>query len=133
MVRQSEEPSASEDQEVPAPETFDFRREMRETRLSLDSLLAEGQVEEAEAYLEQRRLLFVQNGYYIRKLNTAYFAFYGTYADNPAAVSFIEPQLRAIRRDSGSLGEFLDRVSQIAKPSQLETLARAAGWQPDSD
>ena len=69
------------------PPPFDFAVEMRETRLTVDDMLAEGRIEEAEAYMEERRQVFVENGYPIRKLNQAYFAFYGTYADLPAAVS----------------------------------------------
>lgn len=65
---------------VPAePPAFDFGREMDTTRRRVDELLAEGQVEEAEAYMEERRTLFFDNGYLIRKLNQAYFAFYGGY------------------------------------------------------
>ena len=133
-VERLEEGSPSpEVQDHRAPDAFDFRREMRETRLGLDRLLAEGRVEEAEVYLERRRQLFVQNGYYIRKLNTAYFAFYGTYADNPASVSVIEPQLRTVRDDAGDLATFLNKVSQITTERQLEMMAREAGWEPDND
>jgi len=54
---------------------------MRETRIRVDKLLAQGRIEEAEAYMEERRQEFVAHGYYIRKLNQAYFAFHGAYAD----------------------------------------------------
>ena len=60
---------------------FDFRAEMHTTRVNTDALLAAGKITEAEAYMEQRRQIFVKNGYSIRKLNQAYFAFYGAYAD----------------------------------------------------
>ena len=53
---------------------FDFRTEMRLTRVRADELLAAGQIAEAEAYMEQRRLYFWENGYRLRKLNQAYFA-----------------------------------------------------------
>ena len=75
-------------------DAFDFAAEMRETRLRTDELLGEGNIEEAEEYMEQRRQLFVAHGYYIRKLNQAYFAFHGTYADSPASVS---TRIRAAR------------------------------------
>ena len=113
--------------EPPAGE-FDFDREMRVTRLRLDELLADGEVKEAEAYLEERRLAFVANGHQLRKLNNAWFAFHGTYADSPAAVSPIEAQLRAVRAEAAGLGAFLDRVSAIAEVGELEAMARAAGW-----
>ena len=103
---------------------------MRATRLHLDELLAAGEVEEAERYLEGRRRQFVENGIFIRKLNNAWFAFYGTYADSPSATSQIEPQLQAVRAHAGSLAAFLARISGITHPTDLERLARAAGWQP---
>src|SRR5690606_25008448 len=63
----------------PPPPAFDLGAEMHETRVTVDQLLADGRVEEAEAYMEARRQVFVANGYLIRKLNQAYFAFYGGY------------------------------------------------------
>ncbi len=93
---------------------FDFAREMQETRLTVDAMLAEGRVEEAEAYMEERREVFVENGYPIRKLNQAYFAFYGTYADLPAAVSPIGDQVKRFRELVPDLGEFLGEVSEIS-------------------
>ena len=92
------------------PPPFDFATEMRETRLKVDEMLAEGQIEEAEAYMEERRRLFVDNGYPIRKLNQAYFAFYGTYADLPAAVSPIGDQVKRFRELVPDLGEFITTV-----------------------
>ena len=132
VQRSPYQPPALEQQDQPASGAFDFRREMRETRLHLDELLADGRVRESEAYLEDRRALFVLNGYQFRKLNTAYFAFYGTYADDPASVSLVEPQLRAVRAASEDLAEFLGKVSRVTSESQLEELARAAGWKPES-
>ncbi len=114
----------------PPADVFDFDREMRVTRLRLDELLADGRVAEAETYLEERRLAFVANGHQLRKLNNAWFAFHGTYADSPAAVSPIEAQLRTVRAQAADLGAFLDRVSAIAEVGELEAMARAAGWEP---
>ena len=71
-----------------------------------------------------------EQGHNIRKLNTAWFAFHGTYADGPASISPIEPQLRTIRADSEDLAEFLDRVAVIDEDGELERLAREAGWRP---
>ena len=48
-----EEPE--EETPPPEPPPFDFRAEMRETRVRADELLAEGQIEEAETYMEERR------------------------------------------------------------------------------
>ena len=61
----------------------DFGALMRETRVTVDQLLAEGDIEEAESYMEEQRKLLIASGHPIRKLNQAYFAFYGTYAHSP--------------------------------------------------
>ncbi len=106
---------------------FDFRAEMHRTRLTVDALLAQGKVTEAEAYMEQRRQLFVQNGYYIRKLNQAYFAFYGAYADVPGGAAGedpVGPAVRALRAQSRSLAEFLNRIAWM---TSFEDLQRAIG------
>ncbi|MFH1141086.1 MAG: hypothetical protein V1724_05355 [Chloroflexota bacterium] len=107
----------------PCPQDrFCFQQEMRQTRGQVEQLLAQGKVEEAEAYMEQRRLLFVANGYYIRKLNQAYFAFHGTYADSPASVSPIYEQLLEVRQASPSLGAFIRRVAGISSYSEFTDL-----------
>ena len=96
------------------PPPFDFRAEMHITRVRADELLAEGKIEEAEAYMELRRQFFWQNGYAIRKLNQAYFAFYGAYADvpgGPAGEDPVGPAVRALRAQSASLADFLNRIS----------------------
>ncbi len=119
---------------TPEPGVFDFRREMRRTRETLDAMLAAGDVAGAEAHLEERRREFTANGYPIRRLNTAWFAFYGTYADGPASGSSpIEPQLRTLRADSAGLAEFLDRAAAIDEEGDLERLAREAGWRPTGE
>lgn len=97
----------------PSPGVFDFNREMRLTRQEVDRLLGEGKVEEAERYMEARRQVFVQNGYPLRKLNQAYFAFHGTYAESPASVSPIAGQLQALRQTSPSLGAFIATVARF--------------------
>ena len=103
----------SEESEPTEPPPFDFNKEMHATRLRVDELLAEGKVEEAEAYMEERREVFVQEGYYIRKLNQAYFAFHGTYADTPASVSPIHEELKKVRSNSASIGEFIRTVARF--------------------
>lgn len=109
--------------DIPRP-VFDFRKEMHETRLNVDRMLAEGRIEEAEAYMEARRLLFWENGYPIRKLNQAYFAFYGAYADVPGGAAGedpVGPAVRALRAQSGSLAEFLNRIAWMTSFEELRT------------
>jgi hypothetical protein len=75
---------------------FDFNREMREIRKLVDIYLAQGEIERAEGFMEQKRQYLTSKGYYIRKLNQAYFAFYGTYADRPTAISPIGLELKKL-------------------------------------
>lgn len=98
---------------------FDFAAEMRETRVTLDSMLADGRIEEAERYLEERRRLFVAAGYGIRKLNQAYFAFHGTYALTPASVSPVGEELEELRGYFPTLGEFLAATRKISTHAEL--------------
>jgi len=102
---------------------FDFRAEMHETRVKADELLAKGKIEEAEAYMEQRRLVFWQNGYLLRKLNQAYFAFHGAYADVPGGAAGedpVGPAVRALRAKSQSLEEFIDTIAWMTSFEQLQ-------------
>lgn len=113
---------------LPSPEPgFDFRKEMRETRLEAERLLAAGKTAGAEAYMEQRRKLFVDNGYNIRKLNQAYFAFHGTYADSPGSVSPIGPQLAQLFQRAGSLGRFLKTVEGVRSTADFRRLLERFG------
>ena len=110
--------------EAPQPPAFDFRAEMAETRVEVDRLLAAGQVAEAEAYMEERRQMFVNRGYPIRVLNQAYFAFYGAYADTPGASGTdpVGPTVLALREQSGSLREFLTVVGGVTSFEELQAL-----------
>jgi hypothetical protein len=104
---------------------FDFAGEMRETRQRVDELLADGAIQEAEAYMEERRELFVDNGFHIRVLNQAYFAFNGTYAESPASVSPIADQLHRFRALTPDLGTFVETMSKVSSYRQfLDALNR---------
>jgi hypothetical protein len=121
-----EEPPASASPAQPAePPAFDFQKEMHLTRINVDRLLAEGKVKEAEDYMEERRVFFWDHGYRIRKLNQAYFAFYGAYADEPAGAAGEDPvgaAVRQLRAQSPSLSVFLNRISWISSFEQLQQL-----------
>ncbi len=118
-------PRPPEQPQPPQPAAgFDFRAEMHETRVHADELLAAGKIQEAEDYMEQRRVLFVSRGYRIRKLNQAYFAFYGSYADEPGATGSdpIGPALRDLRYYSGSLISFITQVRGVTTLDELRAL-----------
>ena len=95
------------------PEAFNFDPAMRETRVRTEELLAEGKIEEAEAYMEERRLFLADNGIFIRKINQAYFAFHGSYATSAASISPIDAQLRELQSRSGSLEGFIKTVGRF--------------------
>ena len=102
---------------------FNFNTEMHTTRVHVDELLAQGKITEAETYMEQRRLFFWQNGYAIRKLNQAYFAFYGAYADipgGPAGEDPVGPAVRALRAQSATLTVFLKTIARMDSFQQLQ-------------
>ncbi|OGO34030.1 MAG: hypothetical protein A2W35_14015 [Chloroflexi bacterium RBG_16_57_11] len=112
------------------PPAFDFNTEMHTTRVNVDQLLAEGKIDEAEAYMEQRRQYFWENGYSIRKLNQAYFAFYGAYADEPLGPAGEDPvgaAVRALRAKSPSLAQFLFTISQMTSFEQLKQAVEDTG------
>jgi hypothetical protein len=108
--------------DLPRP-PFDFRAEMHDTRVTTDALLAEGKIEEAEKYMEERRLIFLQNGYLLRKINQAYFAFYGAYADVPGGAAGkdpVGPAVRTLREQSDSLADFINRIAWMTDFAQLQ-------------
>lgn len=92
---------------------FKFNEEMQETRKEVDKLLAVGKIRVAEKYMEQRRKIFVDNGFQIRKLNQAFFAFNQTYAQNPASDSPIGEQLKRYRNAITDLGVFVKNVANF--------------------
>lgn len=103
---------------------FDFQAEMAATRVRVDELLAEGKIDEAEVYMEARRRFFAENGYLIRKLNQAYFAFYGAYADTPGATGSdpVGPAVLALREQSPSLRAFMTQIAGVSTFEELEGL-----------
>lgn len=115
--------SPAEPGEPPSPPAFDFRDEMRKTRVTVDELLAEGEIEAAEDYMEARRQVFWDHGYRLRKLNQAYFAFYGAYADEPGGAAGEDPVGEAVRNlyaNSPSLAAFLKRIAWMTSFEELQ-------------
>ncbi len=112
------------------PAVFNFNAEMHATRVQVDKLLAAGKITEAEAYMEAQRRVFWDNGYQIRKLNQAYFAFYGAYADIPEGAAGEDPvgaAVRTLRANSPSLAAFLNRMAWFSSYQQLKQAAGQTG------
>ena len=104
-------------------ERVDAGAELRKLRVEVDELLAAGQIDTAEALMEQRRQELVGRGVYIRKINQAYFAFtnlYGGAAGSPGATSPIGPKIDELRRRSGSLRSFVRIVGGVTSVAKLD-------------
>ena len=105
------------------PETdadFDFNREMRGIRKAVDVYLAQGEVEQAEVFMTAKRRYLADNGYYIRKLNQAYFAFHGAYADSPTSISPIGDEMKQLREQGDSLADFLETAATMSSRQDLK-------------
>jgi hypothetical protein len=77
--------------------------------------------------MNARRDELQQHGYAIRKLNQAYFAFYGSYAEGYAASPTNPiPALLQRLRARGSLAEFLFAVRNVTTVAQLRALANTS-------
>mgnify|MGYP001561669786 FL=1 len=113
------QPAGGISQSLPAAPEFDFDREMREIRQTVDSYLSRGEIGPAENFMKESRDSLAAKGYNIRKLNQAYFAFYGTYSDSPTSINPIGSELRELRAKSASPKDFLDRASVLTSHQQL--------------
>ncbi|MGE0600224.1 MAG: hypothetical protein AB7J35_13830 [Dehalococcoidia bacterium] len=110
----------------PAP-TVDFNEVMRSLRLQVDDLLKAGKVTEAEQLMEEKRQYLNDNGFSIRKLNQAYFAFYGTYADSPQSSNPIGPKIEAVWDKTQDVGLFLRIMREVTSVSDLDRALTALG------
>lgn len=101
---------------------FNYGVEMDITRRRVDELLTAGDVEAAEAYMEERRAWFVANGYLLRRINQAYFAFYGGYqtgAPGVAGADPVGPAVRALLDASPSIHDWVVTMRDITTREQL--------------
>lgn len=96
---------------------------LRSIRRTVDALLAQGRVQEAEARMEEGRRHLAALGLPLRRLNQAYFAFNGLYADTSASSSPLGPLLQDLRAHSASLQAFVARVREVTSVAELQALA----------
>ncbi len=95
--------------------------EMRALRREVEAMLADGKVSEAEALMETRRQDFEEHGYFLRKLNQAYFAFHGFYAFSAGSTDPIGPKLQELFERAGSPGNFLRAVRGVTTRDGLDS------------
>jgi len=105
-----------------APPRLDFDATMRDLRVEVDALLAAGRIEDAERRMEEVRQRLNDAGYRIRRINQAYFAWYGTYAARGDSVDPLGNQLRDLRERSGSVARFLEVVRAATTRDDVATL-----------
>lgn len=113
----------------PPPDTpppFDFNAAMHETRTTVDDLLAAGEIEAAEAYMAERRILFWDNGYRIRKLNQAWFAFYGGYQVDGISAGGEDPIGPAVQHMLDTSASLHDWIQTMQTITTREALLAAA-------
>lgn len=103
----------------PAP-TVDFNKEMQALRLRVDALLAEGKVDEAEKAMDDERQFLGEHGITIRKINQAYFAFYGTYANTPQSSNPIGPKIEHVWELTQDVGLFLRNMREVTSVKELD-------------
>ena len=135
VVVESDTPSPEPTPDPNTPPPFDFRAEMGETRIQVDELIGAGEIEAAEQYMEERRQHFVANGYNLRVLNQAYFAFHGAYAEQGGGASGrdpIGPLVSQIRDASPSLKSFMQQISTVDSYEQLLAVAAELGLEPEA-
>ncbi len=99
---------------------IDFTAEMRGLRHDVESLLAAGRIEDAERLMDEKRRFLAGHGYYIRRLNQAYFAFHGSYADTPGSIDPIGPKLQSLRERSASVSAFVETARGLTSERDLD-------------
>jgi hypothetical protein len=104
-----------------APPAFDFSSALNSTRVEVDFLLWQGNIDAAEAYMRARQREFARHGYIIRKLNQAYFAFYGGYQGEPGAggTDPIGPAIETLLARRPTLEAYLQTMRHITTREQL--------------
>ena len=105
-----------------AAPTIDRGRVLRDLHAEVDSLLGQGRIEEAERRMEEVRQELEDHGIRIRRINQAYFAFYGTYASRDDAIHPLGGQLIELRERAGTLARFLELVRDVTTAAEVEEL-----------
>jgi hypothetical protein len=129
----NDEDEGEAEQEIEDPDAFSFNGFMSETRERTDELLADGLIDEAEAYMEQRRVELLDHNHTIRKINQAYFAFHGTYAESPSSTSPIARYMWDLREQVDSVGEMVKLLRPLGTYKEFEELLVEQGIELESD
>ncbi len=108
--------------DAPPDAAVDRDAVLRDLRLEVEALLADGRIDEAERRMEETRLELESAGVFIRRINQAYFAWFGTYAARADSVDPLGPQLFELRERAGTLARFLKLVRGVSSRAGVERL-----------
>jgi hypothetical protein len=111
-----------------APDSTRWFRDavLRDLRRDVDALLAQGQVDDAEALMEERRRELAEAGFFYRRINQAFFASRSFYADTGASIDPLGPKLELLREQSASLHEFIDAAEDLTSKEDLDNALRGS-------
>ncbi|MDP2728110.1 MAG: hypothetical protein Q8P59_11290 [Dehalococcoidia bacterium] len=116
-------PPAAQEDAAKAREAA-YAVQMRVTRTTVDQMLSQGKIDEAEAYMDAQRQQLTSKGYALRRLNQAYLALHGTYADEVAFEAPVGNVLRDLRARSSNLGDFVRKVGAASSYADFERIAQ---------
>ncbi len=103
---------------------FDYSKFMKKLREDVDVLLAEGKIIDAEKLMNEAKISLSNNGIKIRKLNQAWFAFNGTYADSPTSISNIDKELNKIIDSYDDLRSAIDDIKAISSLDEFNNMIK---------
>lgn len=116
---------------------FDFGTELNRTRITVDFLLHFGLIDVAEGYMEARRREFAIYGIRLRKLNQAFFSFYGGYQGSSGqSAGGGDPTgaaIENIRSNSPTIKAWLEAMRGITTRAELLQLRDQMMPKTDSD
>ena len=95
---------------------------LRQLRIDVDALLADGRIPEAERLMEATRLQLIELDRPFRRINQAFLAFRGGYGASPSSASPWGPRLIEFRAEHESLSEFLRAVRGIGSAREADDL-----------
>jgi len=99
-----------------------FNNFLKETRLEVDKLLKNKEINTAEQYMKNRTIQLQSLGYKTRKINQAYFAFHGNYGSSPSSLSDYDNKLSKLRNEYNSFSLFLNDLKKIKTIEEFNEL-----------
>ena len=103
---------------------FDYSNFMKNLRLEVDNLLFERKILEAEKLMKDSTLILNNNGFKIRKINQAWFAFNGTYGDSPSSTSNVDDELLKFINNQLSIKTAIDELKNINSLNDYNNLIK---------